>query len=124
MASINIETQLQAVLQTLCPRVYPDVAPDDVATPYVVWHMYGGQAVAYVNGSQAARRNAYVQVNVWGASRGECNSLSLDIAKTLTDDAATPNGMAAVAISELMGAFDKDTELRGSMQDFSLWGDR
>lgn len=124
MSALNIETKLQNALKTLCDRVYPDVAPAGLALPYVVWHMYGGQSVAYTSGPLAARRNAFVQINVWGDSRLQCNDLSLQIAQLLTDQAASPTGMQAEAISELTSAFDEETKLRGAMQDFSLWADR
>ena len=117
---LTLEDQLTAVLQALCPRVYPDIAPTGTASPYVVWHMYGGQAVAYVEGPQAARRNAHVQINCWAASRGAANTLSLQIAQALH---AHPT-LQAQALAALQAAYDEDTGLYGALQDFSLWADR
>lgn len=118
--STTLENQLQAALQALCPRVYPDVSPEGTATPYIVWHLYGGVPVQYTEGPQAAQRNALVQVNVWGASRTECNTLAHTVAAALL---VHPT-LQATAIAEPHTAYDKELDLRGSMQDFSLWADR
>lgn len=120
MSSLTLEETLTAALQALCPRVFPDVAPDGTAVPYVVWHMYGGRPAIYTEGVQADRRNAYVQINVWHPSRATCNTLSLQIADALI---AHPV-LQADPLNELQAAFDEDTERRGAMQDFSLWAPR
>lgn len=114
-----LEQLLQAALQALCPRTWPDVAPLGPEGPYVVWSLYGGQSVPYVEGSLAQRRNAFVQVNVWGAGRTTCNALSLQIQAALV---AHPQ-MQCVPLNALRTAFDQDTERRGAMQDFSIWAD-
>lgn len=120
MSTITLETQLASALQALCPRTFPDVAPEGTATPYVVWHILGGHTVQYVEGELATRRNALVQINVWHESRAVANQLSLDIEAALVAHAdlrAEPQG-------SLQSAYDEDVELRGSMQDFSVWADR
>jgi hypothetical protein len=120
MSTINLETLLADTLKTLCERTFPDVAPEDTPTPYVVWHFLGGRTVQYVEGQLATRRNALVQINVWHESRAVANQLSLQIEDALvahTDLRAEPQG-------GLQSAYDEDAHLRGSMQDFSVWADR
>lgn len=120
MTTTTLEATLHQALQALCPRVYPDVAPEGTATPYVVWHQLGGMAAQYVEGPMAGRRNCLVQINVWHESRLVANQLSLDIEAALT----THPTLQAQAQSALSAAYDEDAALRGSMQDFSLWADR
>lgn len=120
MSTITLETLLATALQALCPRTFPDVAPEGTATPYVVWHILGGRTVQYVEGELATRRNALVQINVWDESRAVANLLSLEIEDALvahTTLRAEPQG-------GLQSAYDEDAHLRGSMQDFSVWADR
>lgn len=120
MSATTLEETLHQALQALCPRVFPDVAPEGTATPYVVWHQLGGMAPQYIEGPMADRRNCLVQINVWHASRLVANQLSLEIEAALT----THPTLQASAQSALAGAYDEDVDLRGSMQDFSVWADR
>ncbi len=120
MSTINLETLLADALKTLCERTFPDVAPEDTATPYVVWHFLGGRPVQYVEGDLASRRNALVQINVWHESRSVANQLSLDIEAALV----AHTDLRAEVQGGLQSAYDEDAALRGSMQDFSVWADR
>lgn len=118
--STTLEETLTAVLQTQCPRVYPDAAPDGAETPYVVWHLIGGRPVMYVEGAQAQRRNAYVQVNVWDPVRAACNALSAQIAAALV----AHKDLQAEPLGEPQTDYDRATGRRGAMQDFSIWAPR
>lgn len=120
MSTITLETLLSDTLKTLCDRTFPDAAPEGTATPYVVWHILGGRTVQYVEGQLATRRNALVQINVWHESRAVANQLSLDIEAALVAHTT----LRAEAQGGLQSAYDEDVELRGSMQDFSMWADR
>ena len=120
MSTINLETLLADTLKTLCERTFPDVAPEDTATPYVVWHILGGRSVQYVEGDLASRRNALVQINVWHESRAVANQLSLQI----EDAMVAHTTLRAEVQGGLQSAYDEDAHLRGSMQDFSVWADR
>ncbi len=120
MSALTLETLLATALQTLCPRTYPDVAPEGTATPYVVWHILGGQSVQYVEGELATRRNALVQINVWHESRAVANQLSLDIEAALVAHTT----LRAEVQGGLQSAYDEDADVRGAMQDFSLWANR
>lgn len=116
--TLHIEKALYDLLRTVCPRVYPDVAPVKTKMPYVVYQQYGGQSVVFVEGALADTRNSYVQINVWGSTRDECNRISLEIENLLV----TTQLLQATPLNELSTTFDEDTSVRGSMQDFSIWG--
>lgn len=120
MSTLTLETELYTVLQSLCPRVYPDVAPEGTQEPYIVWHQYGGQVPMYTEGVMADRRNCYVQINVWHESRAVCNQLSLDIEAALIAHAP----LQAQPLNAHSATYDEEAALRGSMQDFSVWAPR
>lgn len=114
---MSLESDLVTLLKTLCPRVFPDVAPTDTQRPYITWQQIGGDAPVYVEGATPNRRNAQVQINAWADTRAQANALSLQIEAALV--AAT--GMQAQPQGALIAAHDEDTDLRGAQQDFSIW---
>lgn len=117
---MSLETELYDALKALCPRVFPDVAPHDTATPYVTWQQVGGQAPTYLDGSLPDKRCAFVQVNVWATTRLEANALMLQIEQALCDSAT----LNVTPQSAMQAAFDETTETRGAMQDFEIWATR
>jgi hypothetical protein len=117
---MSLETDLVAVLHTLCPRVFPDVAPTTTQRPYITYQQVGGERAHYVEGQQIAKVNALVQINVWHDTRLAANTLSRQVEAALL--AATT--LQAEPEGALVAAFDDATELRGAQQDFSIWGAR
>lgn len=114
---MSLEQTLYTVLTGVCPRVYPDVAPAGTATPYITYQQVGGQASSFTDGSLPDRRNASIQVNVWDKSRLNATTTMLQVEQAICSSVlfqATPDG-AHIA------TFDDDTDLRGCMQDFSIW---
>jgi hypothetical protein len=118
--SLALEQALQAALAALCPRTYPDVAPEGTATPYIVWHQFGGQAPTYTEAALTNRRNAYVQVNVWADTKAVSAALSLQIEQALVAHTV----LQVEPQNALQAEYDEETTLRGSMQDFSIWAPR
>ncbi len=117
---MSLETEIVAALTAVCPRTFPDVAPAGTATPYLVWQLYGGQSVTYVEGALPNTRNGFLQVTAWTPQRLESNTLIQQVEAALL---AAP-GLQARADSALQSAYDKDTTLRGAMQDFDIWAAR
>lgn len=117
---MSLETALYAALHSICPRVYPDIAPADAVLPYVTWQQIGGEAPVYLDGALPDKRCAYVQINTWAATRAEANALMLQIEQAL----CAASTMVARPQSALQAAFDDDTEIRGAMQDFEIWAER
>ena len=117
---MSLETALVAVLQPLCTRVYPDVAPADTPMPYVTWQQIGGPALMYLEGTLPSQRAAWVQINVWSDTRLQANQLMQDIEAALC--AATT--LTAKPQSALQAALDDAGLQRGAMQDFEIWAAR
>ncbi len=46
---MTLEAALAAVLETVCPRVFPDFAPTSTARPYITYQQIGGEAPVYVD---------------------------------------------------------------------------
>lgn len=114
---MSLEQSLYTALSGLCPRVYPDVAPAGTATPFVTFQQIGGFAEVFTEGALPDRRNAMMQINVWDKSRQTATALMLQIEQTLCASTA----FQCSVDSALIATFDDDTDLRGCMQDFSIW---
>lgn len=117
---MSLESDLYTVLSAQCPRVFPDAAPATTATPYVTWQQIGGDVVSYTEGTLADRRNARVQINVWDKSRLSATALMLQIEAAI----CAASQFQARPDSAHVAAMDDDTDLRGCMQDFSIWAIR
>ena len=72
---MSMETDLVALLKTVCARTFPDVAPAGTATPYITWQALGGEAMRYGDGTAPDKRNTLIQVSVWSKTRSEALSI-------------------------------------------------
>lgn len=113
---MTLETRIYAALHALCERVFPDVAPFGTATPYVTYQQVGGDSPVYQEGALPDKLNALVQINTWAATRGEASALMRQIEAALVADAT----LNATPVGALVADVDDD-DLRGAIQDFSLW---
>jgi hypothetical protein len=66
---MTMESDLTALLKTICPRVFPDFAPAGTAAPYITYQGIGGRPLRWLDGSAADKRQTLMQVNVWSTSR-------------------------------------------------------
>lgn len=117
---MSLESDLYAVLAAVCPRVYPDTAPANPVRPYVTWQQLGGSVIAPVANEVADKRNGFIQVNVWADTRIEANAIALAIEAALTTAAA----FQARPQSAISATMDDEVQLRGAVQDFSIWAPR
>ena len=118
---MTIEADLFTTLQALVGgRVFPDLAPDRVATPYVVYQQVGGESVTFLERAVASKKNGRFQVAVWALTRAEASALSLQIEAALV--AATL--FDAKPLGDRTAVYDEDAALRGARQDFSIWSAR
>ena len=117
---MTIEADLVAVLQTICPRVFPDVAPQGAVAPYVTYQHLGGVPQRFVDGQAASLRHSMVQVNTWATTRAEALTLS----RAIEDALCAATAFIARPDSEPLGDVDGDTDRRGCLQDFSIWSNR
>lgn len=116
---MSLESDLVLLLKTLCPRVFPDDAPANTPRPFVTWQQIGGGVIQPISGLPD-KRNAFIQINCWSDRREEANSLVLQIEAALVASAS----FVARPMAAFQSTNDDDTDLRGAMQDFSIWADR
>ena len=111
-----IEPTLVTTIKTVCPQVYPDVAPEGAVMPFVTFQQVGGVEVSFLSGV-ANKKNARMQINVNAASRMQSMTLMREIEDLLIHMAADTarRGRSATYV-------DAITPIYESRQDFSIWG--
>ncbi len=115
-----MEVDLVAILKTICPRVYPDVAPLGVINPYITWQAIGGEVARYLDNTAADKRNTLLQINAWALTRQEATMLIRQAEDALCGSAA----FVARPQGEALSMYEPDTKLYGSVQRFSVWAGR
>lgn len=115
---MTIETDLVTQIGTLCGnRVYPDFAPPGTQAPWVTFQQVGGPTIDFIRGVPD-KRFARMQINVWGTTRQQVNSLMRQI-----EDLLVGPTFNASAIGALISRYEHPISLRGAQQDFLLfWG--
>ena len=116
---MTAESTLAALLKTLCPRVYPDVAPDGTVAPYITYQALGGDSLRYGDNTAPDKRHTLMQISVWSTTRGESLSLIRQAEESICAASwqAEPQGEAA-------STYEKDTKLYGSIQRFLIFAAR
>lgn len=117
---MTVETDLVAVLQLQCPRVYADTVPAKTLRPYVRWQRIGGESIRFVDNTASELRNVDVQIDVWCDTRLQADALALEIEDALCAAAA----FIAEPQAESDALSEPDVSLYGASQDFSIWGNR
>lgn len=115
---MTIEATIYSTLTALVGgRVYPDVAPVGVVRPYITYQNIGGEAVNFLDQvTVPSRKRRRFQVNVWSDTRETTAALAIQVEDAMRAAPVLQTTVegAPIAIYEL------DTNLRGSMQDFSV----
>lgn len=117
---MTMETDLTALLQTLCPRVHPDRAPTTTMRPYVTYQAFGGRSLRWLDRSASDKRHTLVQINVWDSTRAGALALIRQIEDALCASevfTAWPNG-------EPVWSDEDDPSLYGCIQDFTIYSTR
>jgi len=96
-------------------RVFPDIAPQNTARPYITYQSVGGRPTATLDGVDATR-NSRMQINVWADRRKDVSVTMEAVIGALCGDT-----IGAVPLGEPVSLFEEDTKLRGSTLDFSIW---
>lgn len=118
---MSMESDLVAVLQAVCPRVHPDIAPlATTVRPFITWQLIGGQALRHVDNTASAQRMSMVQINVWSFTRSE----SLTLARAVEDALCAATQFNARPNAELIAEVDEELSLYGTMQDFTILANR
>jgi hypothetical protein len=115
---MTIEAELCSVLLGIVGgRIFPDVAPEGTPVPYVTYQAVGGEPINFLSGEAPGKTNARMQVNVWAKTRIEASELGAQVEDAIR--AATD--LQPEALTGRIATYDKTTQYRGTMQDFSLW---
>ena len=116
---MSLETSLYSALKGLVAnRVYRDVAPQKITTlPRITFQQVGGSSVNFIDGGVPSKKNARVQVNVWHRSRDEAVQLAREVEDTLRGVTA----LHTTVLGAPVAIYEEETELYGTMQDFSFW---
>lgn len=117
---MTMESDLVTLLKTVCPRVFPDVAPAGTARPFVVWQALGGESLRFLDKSPGSQRNTYVQVSVYSATRSE----ALNLIRAAEDAMCASVLFTASPMGEPIATYEDDTALYGALQRFSIWANR
>lgn len=96
-------------------RVFPDIAPQGTSRPYITYQSVGGQPTATLDGADSTR-NCRMQINVWADKRKDASATMEAAIVALCGDP-----VSAIPFGEPVSVYEKDTKLRGSMLDFSIW---
>ncbi|KRA13951.1 hypothetical protein ASD75_04625 [Acidovorax sp. Root568] len=117
-----MESDLTSLLQTVCTRVYPGIAPPDTAMPYATYQHIGGVSLVFLDNTPGDKRNSYMQINVWSARSLESMALIRQIEDALR---LSPAFIARSQGEPLaMPEVDPVQTRYGAMQRFSLWSGR
>lgn len=98
-------------------RVYPDIAPDIVTKPFIVYQQVGGASVNFIDATVPSKKNGRFQVAIWGETRSSVSSLAIQV----EDAMRVATSLQTTVIGAPVSVYEADTKLRGSMQDFSVW---
>lgn len=117
---MTMESDLHALLATVCPRVFPDFAETGTPRPYITFQRIGGPATRYLDNTAADKRRSRVQVNVWANRRDE----SLLLINQVEEALCAASAFTATPEGEPISDFDADFRVYGSIQDFLITSTR
>lgn len=119
---MTIETDVHAAIATVCPRVYPVLAPIRAQRPYVTVQNVGGQPTYYMDRTPADKRVLRLFVKAWANSKPDAVTLARQIEAAMM--AAT--AFTARVESELQDDVETDGEpwLYSELQEFIVIGPR
>lgn len=114
--SVHIEVR-EALRSLAGDRVFPLMADEGTATPYIVYQVVGGDAQEYLSGDKPIKKQRRVQVKVWSTSTIEAGQ----IAEQVEDALRAAVGLQPEVLTVPTDTFDETTKYRGTMQDFYLF---
>ena len=117
---MSMESDLNTLLKTICPRTFPDVAPSGTVAPFIVWQGLGGESLRFVDNTAPDKRNTYLQVSVYSTTRLE----SLNLIRAAEEALCASPAFVAKPQGEPIATYEDDTALYGAIQRFSIWANR
>lgn len=119
---MTIEISIYEALKALVPagdgtfKVFPDVAKEGTAAPWITYQQVGGSATNYLESAIPDRRNARIQITVWATTRPEASALARQAEALLVNEAT----IRAYVLGAFTSAYEPDGKLYGTRQDFSI----
>jgi hypothetical protein len=115
---MTIEEMIYAVLRGLAGgRVFPDVAPENTATPYITYQAVGGEVMNFLSGDRPDKALTRMQINVWSETRIEASALGAQV----EDAVRAAVNLQPQVLTGRVATYDETTQYRGTMQDFNLF---
>ena len=118
---MTIEADIFTALKGLVGnRCFPDFAPLSTARPYITYVQIGGEALNYIDDTLPNGKQGRFQLNVWGDTRASVSALMLQVEAAMIQATA----FQARPLSAPSSAYDHDSLVYGSMQDFNVFSAR
>ena len=117
---MSMESDLSTLLKTVCPRVFPDVAPSGTAKPFMTWQALGGESLRFLDNAAPDKRNTYMQVSVYSTTRLE----ALNLIRAAEEALCASPAFIVKPQGEPIGTYEENTTLYGAIQRFSIWAAR
>jgi len=115
---MTVEEIVYATLAHLAEgRVFPDVAESSTGRPYITFQAVGGTPINFITGETPTKQSRRVQVNCWAERRVEASELGM----LVEDSLRSATDLQVEVLTGLVSTHDEQTNLRGTMQDFSLF---
>jgi hypothetical protein len=119
MADYIIETALYSILSgasgitDICStRIYPDVAEQGVAAPYIIYQQVSGSSDVAADGPTGFARSSW-QITCWAGTKGECARLAEQVRLALNGYAGTV-AQRTIRFVGLEGKTDLQSLMAGS----------
>jgi type IV pilus biogenesis protein CpaD/CtpE len=97
-------------------RIYPQVAPDGVARPFIVYQRINTNTENVLSGSSGLK-NTRLQVDVFATTYSQAQQIALAI-ENLMASWSTPN--VSIVSQDI---FEDEVKLHRVMTDYSIWHD-
>ena len=98
-------------------RIYPDVAPIGVATPYVVWSEVGNAPMNNLSGDAPNVNNYRVQVVSLAATALQARNVAEQVRAAM----ATATEFKSQEVDYASADFEDGSKVYGVRADFSVW---
>jgi hypothetical protein len=121
---MTIESDVHAAIATVCPRVFPVLAPIRTQRPYVTVQNIGGRPIYAIDRIPADKRVLRLFVKTWASSKAEALQLIRQIEAALM---AVPMSTFITRVeSEPLDDLETDVEpwLYSELQEFVVIGPR
>jgi len=115
---MTVHVEVRDALRGLAgDRIFPLMADENTATPYIVYQVVGGDAQEYISGEKPQKKQRRVQVRVWSKSTIE----AAQIAEQVEDALRAAVHLQPEVLTIPADTYDEATRYRGTMQDFYLF---